>query len=53
MVPVVLAGTGLWAVALVVFLVGGSEIARDTAIAGVALGALAWPWARRMDRKLP
>jgi hypothetical protein len=53
LVPITLAGIALWVVALVVFLaVDASASARDTAIAGVALGLLGLAWPRRMDRKL-
>ncbi|NLI19118.1 MAG: DUF2530 domain-containing protein [Actinomycetales bacterium] len=53
LVPITLAGIALWVVALVVFLaVDASASARDTAIAGVALGLLGLAWSRRMDRKL-
>lgn len=53
MVPLTLAGIALWTVALVVFLVtGASSAARDTAVAGIALGLLGLAWSWHMDRKL-
>lgn len=54
MVPFALAGTALWALALLVINVGDlGTTARDTALAGIATGVLLTLWSHRMDRKLP